>query len=456
MPLLYIRTFGCQMNEYDSTKMVDVLRESGGYELTDEPALADLVLLNTCSIREKAQEKVFSQLGEWRLLKKQKPELIIGVGGCVASQEGAGITRRAPFVDLVFGPQTLHRLPEMIRELRSSGRSVIDISFPEIEKFDHLPAARAVGATAFVSIMEGCSKYCTFCVVPYTRGEEISRPFDPVMAEVRQLAAQGVREITLLGQNVNAYAGPMDDGTECDLGTLIYAIAEIDGVERIRFMTSHPLEFNDSLIEAYRDVPKLANYLHLPVQSGSDRVLAAMKRGYTALEYKQKIRKLRAVRPGISISSDFIVGFPGESERDFAATLQLIDDVGFDQCFSFIYSRRPGTPAASLPDDVTHAHKQQRLEALQARISANAKAISESMVGTVQRVLVERPSRRLAPQLAGRTENMRWVNFDGPDTLINQFADVLVTEALRNSLRGRLADDVSLGTSARTDMTCAV
>lgn len=459
MPLLYIRTYGCQMNEYDSTKMVDVLRESGGYELTDEPALADVVLLNTCSIREKAQEKVFSQLGEWRLLKNKKPELIIGVGGCVASQEGEGITKRAPFVDLVFGPQTLHRLPEMIRELRSSGRAVVDISFPEIEKFDHLPEARATGATAFVSIMEGCSKYCTFCVVPYTRGEEISRPFESVMVEVRQLADQGVREITLLGQNVNAYAGRMsdeDDGTECDLGTLIYAIAEIDGIERIRFMTSHPLEFNDALIEAYRDVPKLANYLHLPVQSGSDRVLAAMKRGYTALEYKQKIRKLRAVRPDISISSDFIVGFPGESERDFAATLQLVEDVGFDQCFSFIYSRRPGTPAASLPDDVTHQEKQQRLELLQSRINDNARKISESMVGTVRRVLVERPSRRAGPQLAGRTENMRWVNFDGPDTLINQFADVLVTEALRNSLRGRLVDHAaSAATASRVHAVCA-
>jgi tRNA-2-methylthio-N6-dimethylallyladenosine synthase len=439
MPLLYIRTFGCQMNEYDSAKMVDVLRESGGYAMTDDPARADVLLLNTCSIREKAQEKVFSQLGEWRTFKKARPGVIIGVGGCVASQEGDGITQRAPFVDLVFGPQTLHRLPEMIQELRSTGRSVVDISFPEIEKFDHLPQARAEGATAFVSIMEGCSKYCSFCVVPYTRGEEISRPFEPVMTEVRQLADQGVREITLLGQNVNAYNGPMDDGTQCDLATLIYAIAEIDGVARIRFVTSHPLEFNDALIEAYRDVPKLANYLHLPVQSGSDRILAAMKRGYTALEYKQKIRKLRAVRPGISIATDIIVGFPGETEQDFAATMRLVEDVGFDQSFSFIYSRRPGTPAASLPDDVTHDEKQKRLEALQARINAHSQSISESMVGSVQRVLVERPSRRGGRQLAGRTENMRWVNFDGPETLLNQFADVRVTEALRNSLRGRLA-----------------
>ena len=404
MPLLHIRTYGCQMNEYDSAKMVDVLRESGGYELTDDPAQADLLLLNTCSIREKAQEKVFSQLGGWRQLKKERPGLIIGVGGCVASQEGTGITRRAPYVDLVFGPQTLHRLPQMIQELRATGRPVVDISFPEIEKFDHLPAPRAEGSTAFVSIMEGCSKYCSFCVVPYTRGEEVSRPFDAVMTEIRQLAEQGVREVNLLGQNVNAYNGPMDDGTLCDLATLIYCVAEIDGIERIRFTTSHPLEFKDSLIEAYRDVPKLANYLHLPVQSGSDRILAAMKRGYTALEFKQKIRKLREVRPDISVSSDFIVGFPGETERDFAATLKLIADVGFDQSFSFIYSRRPGTPAASLPDDVTHEEKQLRLGRLQELVNGQSKAISDSMVGTVQRVLVERPSRREGGQLAGRTE----------------------------------------------------
>lgn len=440
MPLLYIRTYGCQMNEYDSAKMVDVLREAGGYELTEDPAQADLLLLNTCSIREKAQEKVFSQLGGWRQLKQSKPELIIGVGGCVASQEGEGITRRAPYVDLVFGPQTLHRLPDMISELKATGRSVVDISFPEIEKFDHLPQPRASGATAFVSIMEGCSKYCTFCVVPYTRGEEVSRPFESVMTEIRELAAQGVREVNLLGQNVNGYRGAMDDGTLCDLATLIYCVAEFEGIERIRFTTSHPLEFNDALIEAYRDVPKLANYLHLPVQAGSDRILAAMKRGYTALEFKQKIRKLRAVRPDISVSSDFIVGFPGETEQDFEATLKLIADVGFDQSFSFIYSRRPGTPAASLPDDVTHERKQQRLELLQSRLNSQAKAISERMTGTVQRVLVERPSRREGGQLAGRTENMRWVNFDGPETLIGEFADVLVTEALRNSLRGRWID----------------
>jgi tRNA-2-methylthio-N6-dimethylallyladenosine synthase len=440
MPFVHIRTFGCQMNEYDSAKMVDVLRDAGGYEVTDDPAQADLLLLNTCSIREKAQEKVFSQLGGWKQLKKAKPGLIIGVGGCVASQEGDGITKRAPYVDLVFGPQTLHRLPDMIAELKSHGRSVVDVSFPEIEKFDAMPAPRAEGATAFVSIMEGCSKYCSFCVVPYTRGEEVSRPFESVMNEIRALADQGVREINLLGQNVNAYNGPMDDGTLCDLATLIYCVAEIDGVERIRFTTSHPVEFKDSLIEAYRDVPKLANYLHLPVQAGSDRILMAMKRGYTALEYKQKIRKLRAVRPDISISSDFIVGFPGETERDFEATMNLIADVGFDQSFSFIYSRRPGTPAASLPDDVTHEEKQQRLSILQARINAQAHEISTRMVGTVQRVLVERPSKKNAQQLAGRTENMRWVNFDGPQTLINDFANVLITEALPNSLRGRLVE----------------
>jgi tRNA-2-methylthio-N6-dimethylallyladenosine synthase len=425
------------MNEYDSAKMVDVLREAAGYETTEDPAQADLLLLNTCSVREKAQEKVFSQLGSWRQLKKAKPHVMIGVGGCVASQEGEGITRRAPFVDLVFGPQTLHRLPEMIRELRRGGRSVVDVSFPEIEKFDALPAPRAEGASAFVSIMEGCSKYCTFCVVPYTRGDEVSRPFEDVIEEVRALARQDVREINLLGQNVNAYRGPMSDGTLCDLATLIFFVAEVDGIERIRFTTSHPVEFTDALVEAYGDVPELANYLHLPVQAGSDRILAAMKRGYTALEYKQKIRKLRAVRPDISISSDFIVGFPGESARDFEATMNLIDEVGFDQSFSFIYSRRPGTPAASLPDDITHEEKQQRLLLLQTRINRQAMAISERMVGTVQRVLVERPSKKNAQQLAGRTENMRWVNFDGPETLINQFADVQITEALPNSLRGR-------------------
>src|SRR4029453_17916419 len=407
---------------------------------TDDPAQADLLLLNTCSVREKAQEKVFSQLGGWKQLKKAKPHLLIGVGGCVASQEGDGITKRAPHVDLVFGPQTLHRLPDMIAELKSTGRSVVDVSFPEIEKFDALPEPRAEGATAFVSIMEGCSKYCTFCVVPYTRGEEVSRPLEQVMVEVRALIAQGVREITLLGQNVNAYRGPMSGGGYADLAALIYFVAEVPGVERIRFTTSHPVEFRDSLVEAYRDVPKLANYLHLPVQSGSDRVLALMKRGHTVLEYKQKLRRLRDVRPDISLSSDFIVGYPGETERDFQATLDLIADVGFDQAFSFIYSRRPGTPAAALPDDVTHEEKQRRLEILQTRINQQAMEISRRMVGTVQRVLVERPAKKDARQLAGRTENLRWVNFDGPHALINQFADVLITEAMPNSLRGRLVN----------------
>src|SRR5688572_11712603 len=439
---LHVKTFGCQMNEYDSSRMADVLRVAEGLEPTDDPESADVLLVNTCSVREKAQEKVFSLLGLWRQIKERRPHVIIGVGGCVASQEGEGITARAPYVDLVFGPQTLHRLPQMIQELKAKGRSVVDISFPEIEKFDRLPEPRAQGATAFVSIMEGCSKYCTFCVVPYTRGEEVSRPFEQVLAEVRALARQGVREVTLLGQNVNAYAGLMNDAaqtgpaTPADLGTLIHYVAEIDGIERIRFTTSHPAEFDDSLIEAYANVPKLANHLHLPVQSGSDRILAQMKRGYTALEFKHKIRKLREARPDISVSSDFIVGFPGESERDFAATMKLIEDVGFDQSFSFVYSRRPGTPAAALPDDVTQEEKQQRLATLQARVDTQARALSERMVGTVQRVLVERPSKKNPRQLAGRTENNRWVNFDGPASLLNRFTDVVITEALRNSLRG--------------------
>ncbi len=441
--LLYIKTFGCQMNEYDSAKMRDVLMASDGMTTTDDPAEADVLLVNTCSVREKAQEKVFSLLGEWRLFKLQRPHVVIGVGGCVASQEGDGITARAPFVDLVFGPQTLHRLPRLIEGVKRSGRPQIDVSFPEIEKFDHLPQARAEGATAFVSIMEGCSKYCTFCVVPYTRGEEISRPFAQVLQEVRELAARGVREVTLLGQNVNAYAGPMADGTAADLATLLHYVAEIDGVERIRFTTSHPLDFNDSLIEAYANVAKLNNYLHLPVQSGSDRILAAMKRGHTVLEYKQKLRKLRAVRPDICVSTDLIVGFPGETDEDFMATMNLVAEAGFDQSFSFIYSRRPGTPAASLPDEVPHAAKQQRLQLLQDRLNAQARAISQRMVGSRQRVLVERPAKRNLEQLAGRTDNNRWVNFDGPlgqpQSLINQFADVIITEAMPNSLRGRLA-----------------
>ncbi len=435
---LYISTFGCQMNEYDSARMADVLRVSGGLELTTDPEQADVVLLNTCSVREKAQEKVFSHLGKWRLLKLEKPDLVIGVGGCVASQEGEGILERAPFVDLVFGPQTIHRLPAMIAALRATRVAQVDVSFPEIEKFDRLPEPRASGATAFVSIMEGCSRYCSFCVVPYTRGEEINRPFEQVVAEVSSLVLQGVREVTLLGQNVNAYRGPAADGTVVDLAGLIRHVAHLPGLERIRFTTSHPLEFSQSLVDAYADVPKLANYLHLPVQSGSDRILALMKRGYTRLEYKQKIRRLRAVRPDISLSSDFIVGFPGETEADFERTLELIAEVGFDQSFSFLYSKRPGTPAASLPDEVPHDVKQKRLEILQAQVDGQARRISESMVGSLQRVLVEKPSRRDPRQLAGRTENMRWVNFDGPPALVDRFAEVRITEAMRNSLRGRL------------------
>ncbi len=435
---LFIKTMGCQMNEYDSDKMADVLRESHGYELTDKVEEADLLLVNTCSIREKAQEKVFSELGRWRPLKEARPGVMIGVGGCVASQEGEGITRRAPFVDVVFGPQTLHRLPELIEKARSKNGSVVDISFPEIEKFDCLPEPRADGPTAFVSIMEGCSKYCSFCVVPYTRGEEISRPFDGIIAECASLADQGVREINLLGQNVNAYRGPMHDGQIADLATIIYYVAVIDGIERIRFTTSHPVEFTDSLIQAYAEVPKLANYLHLPVQHGSDRILARMKRGHTILEYKQKIRKLRVARPDISLSSDFIVGFPGETDDDFEALMNLVADIGFDQSFSFIYSARPGTPAAGFADDTPMETKKHRLQILQARINQQALEISRSMVGSTQRVLVEKTSKKDARQVAGRTENMRWVNFDANTTCIGQFVDVVITEALPNSLRGRL------------------
>jgi tRNA-2-methylthio-N6-dimethylallyladenosine synthase len=434
---------GCQMNEYDSDKMADVLRESHGYELTTDVEAADLLLVNTCSIREKAQEKVFSELGRWRPLKERRPGVMIGVGGCVASQEGEGISKRAPFVDVVFGPQTLHRLPELIDAARSQNTSVVDISFPEIEKFDCLPEPRANGPTAFVSVMEGCSKYCSFCVVPYTRGEEISRPFDGVIAEVVNLAQQGVREINLLGQNVNAYRGPMHDGQIADLATLIYYVAAVDGIERIRFTTSHPLEFNDSLIQAYAEVPKLANYLHLPVQHGSDRVLSRMKRGHTVLEYKQKIRKLRQARPDISLSSDFIVGFPGETDEDFEALMNLVAEIGFDQSFSFIYSARPGTPAASFEDDTPMEVKKQRLQILQARINQQAMDISRSMVGTTQRVLVEKTSKKDVHQLAGRTENMRWVNFNAKPSCIGQFVDVVITEALPNSLRGRLLSDTA-------------
>ncbi len=435
----YIKTFGCQMNEYDSARMADVLQASDRLEPTDDPAAADVLIMNTCSVREKAEDKVYSLLGEWRRLKTQRPHVIIGVGGCVASQEAEGIIERAPYVDVVFGPQTLHRLADMIAVLRASGRPVVDVSFPEIEKFDRLPAPRAEGASAFVSIMEGCSKYCSFCIVPYTRGEEVSRPFASVRTEVRQLAEQGVSEVTLLGQNVNAYRGAMDDGVRVDLATVIHHVASIPGIERIRFTTSHPSELSDSLIEAYASVPKLASHLHLAVQSGSDRILALMKRGYTALEFKEKIRKLHAVRPHLSISTDFIVGFPGESDRDFEATLRLTRDVGFDQSFSFIYSRRPGTPAAALPDEVPHEVKQQRLARLQAQLEGQARAISERMVGSRQRVLVERTAKKNSRELAGRTENNRWVNFAGPRELINHYAEVLITEALPHSLRGRLS-----------------
>jgi tRNA-2-methylthio-N6-dimethylallyladenosine synthase len=436
---LYIKTHGCQMNEYDSDKMADVLNAGHGLELTQNEAEADVILINTCSIREKAQEKVFSQLGRWRDLKKKNPNLVIGVGGCVASQEGEAILKRAPYVDLVFGPQTLHRLPEMIDAKRGTGKPQVDIRFPEIEKFDHLPKPRAEGPTAFVSIMEGCSKYCSFCVVPYTRGEEVSRPFDDVLLEVMQLAQQGVREVNLLGQNVNAYRGAMEGSDEsADLALLIRAIAQIEGIGRIRYTTSHPLEFSDALIEAHRDVDKLAAYLHLPVQSGSDRILSAMKRNHTALEYKAKIRKLKAAKPGIAISSDFIVGFPGETEADFEATMKLIADVGFDQSFSFVYSKRPGTPAANLPDDLPEAEKSLRLRRLQDAINQNAFAISAAMVGTVQRVLVERPSTRDANELTGRTENMRYVNFEGHPRLIGQFVDIRISEVRVNTLRGEV------------------
>jgi tRNA-2-methylthio-N6-dimethylallyladenosine synthase len=426
------------MNEYDSAKMVDVLHASHGLELTANPEEADVLLLNTCSVREKAQEKVFSELGRWKPWKAAKPGLVIGVGGCVASQEGAAITRRAPYVDLVFGPQTLHRLPAMLEESRSKRGAVVDISFPAIEKFDSLPAPRSEGASALVSVMEGCSKYCSFCVVPYTRGEEISRPLDDVIAEIVQLARQGVREITLLGQNVNGYRGATHDGKLADFATLLRYVALIDEIERIRFTTSHPLEFDDRLIQAFADIPKLANYLHLPVQCGSDRILARMKRGYTVLEYKQKIRRLLEVRPGISLSTDIIVGFPGESEQDFEATMNLVEEIGFDQSYSFVYSPRPGTPAASFPDDVTQEEKLARLARLQDRLNQQARAISDKMVGTVQRVLVERPSVKNEREFAGKTENNRWINFQCDARLIGQYVNVEITAALRNSLRGRL------------------
>ncbi len=436
---VYVQTWGCQMNEYDSSKMVDVLAESGGAVQVTDPAQADILLLNTCSVREKAQEKVFSQLGRWKDFKKTRPDIIIGVGGCVASQEGSAIRERASFVDMVFGPQTLHRLPEMVKGIRENRKPVVDISFPEIEKFDNLPVPRKEGYTAFVSVMEGCSKYCSFCVVPYTRGEEVSRPLDSVLLEVAQLAENGAREITLLGQNVNGYRGAMSqDAGEADLALLIRYVAQIEGVERIRFVTSHPLEFSDQLIEVFADEPKLANYLHLPVQSGSDRILAMMKRGHTAIEYKSKIRRLREARPDISLSSDFIVGFPGETEADHQATMKLIEDIRFDQAFSFIYSRRPGTPASNLPDDVPFKDKQRRLAELQARINEFGAEFNQNMVGSIQTILVERPAKKFVGQLAGRTSTNRWVNFDGQDRLIGQLVDVEIIEALSNSLLGKI------------------
>lgn len=438
MKKVFIKTFGCQMNEYDSDKMADVLKAAQGMEATDNPEEADVILLNTCSVREKAQEKVFHQLGRWKHLKQCNPHLLIGVGGCVASQEGDAIVTRAPYVDLVFGPQTLHRLPQLIEARRRSGRSQVDVSFPEIEKFDHLPPAKVEGATAFVSVMEGCSKYCTYCIVPYTRGAEVSRPFDDVLAEVVGLAEQGVQEVTLLGQNVNAYRGATHDGETADLALLLQYIAEIPGIERLRFTTSHPVEFSQRLIDAYAEIPKLASFLHLPVQAGSDRILAAMKRGYTALEYKSKIRKLRAARPDISISSDFIVGFPGETDADFEATMKLVEEVGFDSSFSFIYSQRPGTPAADLPDTLPYEEKLARLTRLQAKIEEQARAISGRMVGTVQRILVEGPAKKDERELMGRTANNRVVNFVGQPRLIGQFVDVTITAALPHSLRGEI------------------
>jgi tRNA-2-methylthio-N6-dimethylallyladenosine synthase len=436
---LYIRTFGCQMNEYDSAKMADVLHAAQGLTVTDDLDEADVVLFNTCSVREKAQDKVFSDLGRARLLKRRKPELVIGVGGCVASQEGAAIVERAPFVDVVFGPQTLHRLPALIERRRATGAPQVDISFPEIEKFDALPPPAVSGASAFVSIMEGCSKYCSFCVVPYTRGEEVSRPFDDVLTEVADLAGQGVREVTLLGQNVNAYRGTMADGETADLALLLEYVHEVPGIERIRYTTSHPKEFGQRLIDAHARLPKLAGHVHLPVQAGSDRILAAMKRGYTVLEYKSIIRRLRAARPDLSISSDFIVGFPGETEEDFERTMKLAAEVGFDASFSFVYSRRPGTPAADLVDDTPQPVKLARLQRLQAAINDSAARISAAMVGSVQRILVEGPSKKSADELMGRTENNRIVNFaaGGPGRAeVGQMIDLRITQALPHSLRG--------------------
>ncbi len=438
MKSVYIETHGCQMNEYDSNRMLDLLKEYGLQKVAD-PATADLLLLNTCSIREKAQEKVFSELGRWRSLKDKKPDLVIGVGGCVASQEGEAIRQRAPYVDLVFGPQTLHRLPAMLNDLKRDNKPVVDVSFPEIEKFDKLPDPKADGVFAYVSIMEGCSKYCTYCMVPFTRGEEIHRPLDDILHEVVHLSEQGVKEITLLGQNVNAYQGKMHNGETADLALLIQYIAEIDDILRIRFTTSHPMEFSDRLIQAYAEIPKLANHLHLPVQSGSDRILNAMKRGYTALEFKSKIRRLRAVRPDITISSDFIVGFPSETDDDFSATMSLVESINFDQSFSFIYSQRPGTPASYYPDDVEMKDKKDRLKILQGRLSQQATAISESMLHTTQKVLVSGVSKRDSAMLTGRTDNNRVVNFHGPSMLIGQMCDIKITEVKANTLVGELA-----------------
>ncbi|KGQ39939.1 (dimethylallyl)adenosine tRNA methylthiotransferase [Gallibacterium anatis] len=444
---LHIKTWGCQMNEYDSAKMADLLNSTHGLELTENAEEADILLLNTCSIREKAQEKVFHQLGRWKDLKKQNPDLIIGVGGCVASQEGEHIRDRAPYVDIIFGPQTLHRLPEMVNQIRGGKSAVVDVSFPEIEKFDRLPEPRAEGPTAFVSIMEGCNKYCSFCVVPYTRGEEVSRPVDDVLFEIAQLAEQGVREVNLLGQNVNAYRGPTHDGDICSFAELLRLVAAIDGIDRLRFTTSHPIEFTDDIIDVYRDTPELVSFLHLPVQSGSDRILSMMKRNHTALEYKAIIRKLREARPDIQISSDFIVGFPGETAQDFEQTMNLIAQVNFDMSFSFIYSARPGTPAADMPDDVSEEEKKQRLYLLQERINQQASQFSRRMLGTEQRILVEGPSKKDIMELTGRTENNRIVNFVGSPDMIGKFVDVKITDVYTNSLRGevvRTEDDMDL------------
>jgi len=435
---LYIKTWGCQMNEYDSAKMADLLKSTHGYDVAEEAEDADLILLNTCSIREKAQEKVFHQLGRWKNLKQKKPDLLIGVGGCVASQEGDEIRSRAPFVDIIFGPQTLHRLPEMVNQVSETHAPMVDVSFPEIEKFDRLPEPKADGASAFVSIMEGCSKYCSFCVVPYTRGEEVSRPVDDVIYEIAQLADQGVREVNLLGQNVNAYLGEHFDGTQCRFAELLHLVAAIDGIDRIRYTTSHPVEFTDDIIEAYTTIPELVSHLHLPVQSGSDRVLTMMKRGHTALEYKSKMRALKKARPDIALSSDFIIGFPGESDADFQATMDLIQAVDFDMSFSFIYSARPGTPAADLPDDVSEETKKQRLQILQQRLNQQSMAHARRMLDTEQRILVTGPSKKNPMELSGRTENNRVVNFVGQPHMIGQFVDVRITEVLPNSLRGEL------------------